>query len=142
MASPQPVFEDSFHHDGRGPELQRVVWSHRGATLLGFEFYNPEDAYTDENLKHLRLEHVEAYSMAGEEVHGRILANGRSNAAIFRVDDSPWIKTFQQRHLSDCHHFQIMFYDEIFDVICRDMTFGSGKLQATKEGEQAAPSNH
>jgi len=137
MANPIPVHDESFYHDGRGPELQRVVWSHKGAILSGFEYFNPDDAYTPENLKHLKLEYVEAYTMAGEEVHGRIFANGKTRASIFRVDKSDWKDTFKQRHLTECHHFQIMFYDEIFDIICRNISFGSGRLQPKqKDGEQ------
>jgi len=123
-----PICEDIFYHDGRGPELQRVAWSGNGSDLLGFEYFNPNDNYKTANLKHLRLKRVEAYAMAGEEVHGNILASSSSKAAIFRVDDSSWMKSFNPYHLKNCHHFQIVFYDEIFDVICEEIVAGSGSL--------------
>jgi hypothetical protein len=132
MSKPIPVLEAEFHHDSRGPELQKVVWDHRGQILRGFEYFNPEDEYSEENLRYLALDKVEAYSMASEEVHKHIAANGESKAAIFRIVDSPWKASFQPRHLQDCEHFQIMFYDEIFDVICRDITSGSGPLNKSK----------
>lgn len=141
MRSPVPIFEEEFYHDGRGPELQRVIWGYRGQILRGFEYYNPDDEYTPENLRHLEIEKVEAYSMAGEEVHNRIAANGNSKAAILRIADSEWKSTFQQNHLQDCEHFQIMFYDEIFDVICRRIIPGKGPLTKNQEAQQDAPSN-
>ena len=135
-----PILESDFHHDGRGPELQAVIWDYRGQILRGFEYFNPEDEYTTENLRHLKLEKVEVYSMAGEEVHKHIAANGKTKAAIFQIVDSAWKASFQQRHLQDCEHYQIMFYDEIFDVICREIIPGSGTLNK-KEAQQDAPSN-
>jgi len=71
---------------------------------------------------------VEAISLASEEVHGKILITDKSEAAILEVLDSKWMKTFQQRHLRKCSHFQIMFYDEIYDVICEEIIPGVGKL--------------
>lgn len=122
------LLEHEFHHDGRGPELQRVVWIHNGVILRGFEYYNPEDAYEEEYIKHLELVGLEAYSMAGEEVHSNILATGESNAAIFKVVNSPWLKQFNPSHLTECDHYQIMFYDEIYDVICKEIKAGKGRL--------------
>ncbi|MEN6306522.1 MAG: DUF4372 domain-containing protein [Anaerohalosphaeraceae bacterium] len=69
-----------------------------------------------------------ADSLAGEEVHGEILATRNSNAAIFKVIDSPWIEKFNPRHLGECSHYQIMFYDEIYDVICKDIKMGRGRI--------------
>ena len=127
-----PLFEDSFYHDGRGPELQKVIWLNEGKDLKGFEYFNPDDKYTDENLRHLILEKVEAFSMAGEEVHGDIVISGKSKAAIFKIEDSLWLKQFNPTHLADCAHYQIVFYDEIYDVICRDIKLGKGKITNDK----------
>jgi hypothetical protein len=137
MKNSIPILEADFYHDGRGPELQKVIWDYRGQILRGFEYFNPEDEYTAENLRHLVLDKVEVYSMAGEEVHKHIAANGKSRAAIFQIVDSPWKASFKQRHIQDCEHFQIMFYDEIFDVICRKIIPGTGPLN-TKEAQQVA----
>ncbi len=137
MNAAEPIHSDAFYHDGRGPELQRVIWKYRKQILVGFEYYNPDDPYDAEHLRHLVLEKVEAYAMAGEEVHGDILATGKTKAAIFRICDSSWKKSFNQMHLSDCEHFQIMFYDEIFDVICKSITAGKGSLQ-TEDAQQKA----
>ena len=123
------ILDTHFYHDGRGPELQRVIWRNNGITLIGFEFYNPDDIYEEKNIKNIELVKVEAFALASEEVHGNIMATGDSLAAIYEVLDYDWIKSFQPRHLSKCKHFQIMFYDEIYDVICEDIVSGSGPLQ-------------
>lgn len=131
MNLPIPILESDFFHDGRGPELQKVIWDYRGQILRGFEYFNPDDEYTEENLRHLHLDKTQVYSMAGEEIHKHIAANGKTQSAVFEIPDSKWKKSFQQRHLEDCKHYQIMFYDEIFDVICRQIIPGKGKLNKT-----------
>lgn len=125
----EAVLEADFYHDGRGPELQNVVWGLKGSSLLGFEYFNPDDEYTKINLKHLSLAGVEAYSMSSEELHGDIKAISGSKAAIFEVKNSSWVASLNQTHVSGCKHFQIMFYDEIFDVICTEIKFGAGELE-------------
>jgi hypothetical protein len=139
MNHPIPLFESDFYHEGRGPELQKVIWDFRGQILRGFEYFNPDDEYTEANLRHLYLDKVEAYSMAGEEVHKRIIANGKTKAAIFQIPESDWKKSFQQRHLGTCDHYQIMFYDEVFDVICRKIIPGKGHLNKPKAQQVGAP---
>ena len=124
----ESLLENEFHHDGRGPELQKVIWAHNGVILKGFEYYNPEDVYEEKNIKHLELIGIEAYSMASEEVHGNILATGESEASIFKIINSPWLKQFNQSHLDECNHYQIMFYDEIYDVICKEIKANIGRL--------------
>ncbi|MBU0913481.1 MAG: hypothetical protein KKF22_13180 [Gammaproteobacteria bacterium] len=129
----KPVLEGDFHHDGRGPELQRVVWKLNGVVLAGFEYFNPEDEYIPENLRHLILEGVEAYSMASEEVHASIMASrastsGASRGAVFEVINSSWLVSLDQTHISECKHYQIMFYDEIYDVVCKGITSGLGRI--------------
>ena len=127
-----PILEEKFYHDGRGPELITVVWAHKGTVLKGFEYYNPDDEYSEENIKHVDLEKVEAYSMASEEVHGSILASSETKAAIFKIDESEWLKQFNQRHLSNCSHFQIMFYDEIYDLVCESIRIGKGRMKSKR----------
>jgi len=122
------LLENEFHNDGRGPELQRVIWAFDGKILQGFDYYNPEDTYEEESIKHLELVGVEAYSMAVEEVHGNILSTGESKASIFRIEGSPWLKQYNPAHLDECSHYQIIFYDEIYDVICKEIKAGNGRL--------------
>ena len=125
-----PILEKEFYHDGRGPELQKVRWGQNGVVLKGFEYYNPDDTYEEENLKHLKLIGIQVFSMTTEEVHANILANGKTNAAIFEVKESKWLASFFPTHLSKCKHYQIMFYDEIYDIICEQVIAGTGTLNA------------
>jgi hypothetical protein len=122
------ILEDEFHNEGRGPELQRVVWADEGKTLKGFEYYNPEDTYDEEDIKHLEIIGVEACAMAGDEVHGNIHLIEESKASIFKVEDSPWLQQFNPSHLEGCDHYQLEFYDEIYDVICKEIKPGKGRL--------------
>ncbi|MED5514338.1 hypothetical protein [uncultured Pseudoalteromonas sp.] len=78
----KPILEKHFYHDGRGPELQRVIWQSNGKDLLGFEYFNPDDEYSLANLKHIRLDNVIAYSMATVDVHGCNLANANCGGHI------------------------------------------------------------
>ena len=68
------ILDTHFYHDGRGPELQKVIWGNKGVTLVGFEFYNPDDIYEEKNIKNIELVKVEVFALASEEVHGNILA--------------------------------------------------------------------
>ena len=126
----KPKLETEFQHDGRGPELQKVVWNKTGTILLGFEYFNPDDAYTDENLKNIKLIGLQAYSFAWEEVHGDIKFLKGSKASILEITNSKWLSSFNPRHLKKCKHFQITFYDEIYDVVCEDISAFSGKINA------------
>lgn len=120
--------ESRFHNNGHGPELQRAVWAYDGKILQGFEYYNPEDPYTEESIKHLELIGVEAYSMAVEEVHGNIQVNGESRASIVKIENSSWLKQYNPACIDGCCHYQIIFYDEVYDVICREIKAGDGRL--------------
>ena len=98
--------------------------------LLGFEYFNPDDEYVSENLKHVRLIGVQAHAMSWEEVHGNIVVYGNEKASIVMVENSAWKASFAQNHLRNCHHFQFMFYDQIYDIICEDVILGYGGLDA------------
>ena len=84
--------------------------------------------YAEENIKHLELVGVEAYSMAGEEVYGNSLAKRESKASLFKIEKPPWIKEFHPARLGECNHYQIMFYDENYDVGCKKIKPGQGLL--------------
>lgn len=123
------ILEKYFYHDGRGPELQKIVWSNNGAILEGFEYYNPDDTYNDNDLKHLKVVGFQVVTIASEEVHANIQFECGSNAAIIEIKKSEWFSSYNPRHLLDCKHFQIMFYDEIIDLICEKIIVGKGKIK-------------
>ncbi len=122
------VLEKEFYHDGKGPGLERAIWSHGGIILKGFEYYNPGVANLEKNIKNIELIGVEAISMSVEDVHGNNLVSEDSTAAIFKIDDSPWLKQYNPVHMDGCSHYQFVFYSEIYDVICRDVKAGEGRL--------------
>ena len=137
MTEAQPVGVDRFHHDGRGPELRRVCWGGRGTVLEAIEYFNPEVEYTDAKLLHVRFSKVQIVSITPEEVvHdetlGKLMALHRP-AAAFDLGRDSWLSSFAQTHLVDCRHFQLMFYDELFDVICESLAFESGPFRPGRQ---------
>ena len=118
-----PIFSDRFQHDGRGPELQRMVWEGSGSQrLVAIEYFNPADVYEPANLKHVALSGVQVVMVTPEEVIGpeqirEIIATYRP-ASMFDLGRSRWFLSFSQQHLGGCRHFQLLFYDELIDVIC------------------------
>jgi hypothetical protein len=52
-----------------------------------------------------------------------------------RIDNSDWLTSFDQRHLSRCQHFVLDFCDFVLEVICEKLLFGPGAfvLQAAIE---------
>lgn len=121
------ILADPFVGEGRGPELHKVVWSEDGRTLVGFEYVNDVDSA----IRHIKLQGVQAFAMASEEVHSRTLAFQVQNMAfgLYEIVDSAWKTEFRQWHLDDTTHYMIMFYDEVFDVLCKNIAPGEGRLE-------------
>ena len=46
-------------------DLLSTVWDKNGIHLKGFEYFNPDDSRVVEELKHIKLIGVEAFSIAG-----------------------------------------------------------------------------
>jgi hypothetical protein len=120
-----PINVDSFYHDGRGPELHRVHWRYDGRVLAAADYSNHDD-FGESGLRHIKFARVQVIQVTPEEVVnygalGSALAEHRP-AAMFDLGDSPWLRSFSPRHLSRCRHFQLMFYDQLFDVICEGLT--------------------
>lgn len=118
----KPLHQDLFQHDGRGPELVRVYWARRGTLIEAIDYYNHADNYTQENLKHVRFIGPHVVMITPEEVIGTeqltdIITTSRP-AAMFDLGPTEWLRSFGQSHLTQCSHFQLLFYDELFDVIC------------------------
>jgi len=127
----EPINQEMFYADGRGPELQQLHWGLRGVRLEAIEYYNPDDVYDEASLKHLRFEGFQVVMITPEEVIeyrelGPRLASSRP-AAMFDLGRSEWLRSFSQLHLAACRHFQLMFYDDLFDVICERVTCHRGR---------------
>jgi hypothetical protein len=116
-----PVQREMFHHDGRGPELLRAHWNDNGTLLLAIDYYNPEDAHEEAFLKHVLVVGPQVVMVTPEEVidyrRGGAAISGYSPAAMFDLGKSEWLRSFSARHLESCRHFQLFFYDELFDII-------------------------
>jgi hypothetical protein len=115
------IAADKFYLDGRGPELRRALWDERGTTLLAVEYDD-----TDGTLRHVRFRAPQVVMFTPEEVvgagdHGGALDLGRS----------AWFQSFSQQHLERCSHFQLLFYDELLDVICESLEFADGAFTPT-----------
>jgi len=48
---------------------------------------------------------------------------------VWRIKDSGWLTSFAPRHLHSHEHYVLTFYDELAEVICRELLFGSGKFK-------------
>ena len=130
-----PIHSESFYSDGRGPELAALRWGFRGRVLEAAEFMLP-DASTPEDLRHVRFLRPQVVMITPEEVIDyRALSPNlvkHRPAAMFDLGKSDWLRSFSQRHLEKCSHFQLYFYDELIDLIAEGAVFGKGPYQ--KEG--------
>jgi hypothetical protein len=133
----RPINQDMFYADGRGPELQRVCWGLRGTQLRAIEYYNADDDPA-RALKHVLFDGFQVVLIIPEEVVnytelGPRMAAARP-AAMFDLGHTDWLNSFSGRHLSSCRHFLLMFYDELFDVICEQVTCHRGPFFESETG--------
>ena len=73
-----------------------------------------------------------------DEVHSHWhheLDSHQSSYYTFRINESVWLNSFDQRHLESCQHFILDFRDDVVEVICEKLLFGPGEfvLQAAIE---------
>ena len=127
---PRPIAASDFYADGRGPELQRVIWGARGQWLQAIEYYNPDDVYDAAHLRHVSFHGFQVVAITPEEVIDyrglRTAFSTHAPAAAIDCGQSPWFQSFAQRHLGRCSHFQLLFYDDLFEIICEQLTFSRG----------------
>ena len=64
----------------------------------------------------------------GDEVLGELLGQHRP-AAMFDRGKSEWLRSFAQEHLGRCQHYQLLFYDQLLDVIAEGVEVGRGGFQ-------------
>ena len=128
----QPILIREFYHDGRGPELLRLHWRSGGVVLAAADYYNPDAPHTPSGVRHLRFVRPQAVQITPEEVVDyRRLGLGEAlerlrPAAVLDQGRSPWLATFAPRHLARCRHYQVMFYDELLDIICEGIESYAG----------------
>jgi hypothetical protein len=126
----ETVLGDRFYHDGRGPTLVRVHYSHTGSTIAAADYQNPDDS----KVRHLVFRAPQVFMFTPEEVEN-YESNGMnwgstSKAAIVSLGRSPWLRSFAQTHLARCSHYRVMFYDEYLDIICEGIEAKDGQYAA------------
>jgi hypothetical protein len=114
-----PIHTTAFYHDGRGPTLQKVHWDAGGTILRAIDYVNPNDEGVA--LKHVAFLKPQVAMVTPEEVidYGRVGSDlsRHKPAAMFDLGRSDWLRSFAPRHLERCRHFQLFFYDELFEVL-------------------------
>jgi hypothetical protein len=141
-----PIQTPHFSFDGRGPILRR--WIHDRDLLLpdsseGFAAQPGQacgavhDTYADgPGGRHFVVFHgLQVLQVVPEEVHAywhRRLLSSTRGIGVFRVERSDWLASFAQRHLAGHDHFVLEWYDDIVEVICRDLIFGEGDFEISR----------
>ena len=129
----RPIHIELFYGEDRGPSLARLCWSSSGRTLKAAEF-TPPDYALREDLRHVRFVKAQVVLVTPEEVINYSLMNPylarHSPAKMFDLGKSDWLKSFSPLHLGKCTHYQLLFYDELLDVIAEGVEFGKGPLRS------------
>ncbi len=125
----EPVGVGAFSHDGRGPELLRAHWDRSGTILRAIDYRNPTDA--PDRDRHVVVVRCQVVMITPEEVidYTRNAFDSES-AAAFDLGRSAWWESFAPRHLERCRHYQLYFYDHLFDLICEGLEFRDGLFTA------------
>lgn len=127
-----PINVREFHHDGRGPELLRVHWSASGRVLAAIDYRNPDDSAGSH--RHVEFVAPQVIQITPEEVINYLTASdGYSKyrpAAMLDLGRSAWLDSFNPQHLQRCRHFQLMFYDELIDIVCENVKCIEGRYEA------------
>lgn len=121
---------EPFRSGGRGPILTR--WMTDDDLL----FPNSESGYGPArgDIKGAIAEDswvifhgLQVIQIVPEEVHSYCqleYSDPGVSTCAWRVLDSEWMSSFDQRHLANHAHFLLVFYDDLVEVICRELLFG------------------
>ena len=112
------IADDKFPFDGRGPELHRAIWTNRGTTLAAIEYID-----VDGTLRHVRFHGSQVAMFTPEEV---MALASLSHKGALDLGRSEWLQSFHEYHLGRCHHFRLLFYDDLLDIICESLDFADG----------------
>ena len=122
-----PIHSDRFYHDGRGPELKQIHWTFGGRQLVALDYTTPGDVDALGTPNHVKFYGFQVVMITPEEVVnydaldlGQRLFDNRP-AALFDMGRTGWLNSFSPTHLSECKHYQLLFYDELFDVIAENV---------------------
>ena len=139
----EPYQTEHFGFDGRGPEIRRFIYdrdrivpgtftdrAQPPGNITGVEYYwfeRPEISW-------VIFEGLQVVQIVPEEVcsywfHLGTEVPPKGFSGITEIHDSPWMASFAQRHLQDVRHFVLEFCDDIVEVLCKDLVFGSGEFR-------------
>ena len=126
----EPVLRDWIWAEGRGPELRRAHFRGKGLSLIALDYLNPDSA-SEKEMRHLIIHRGQAHQYTPEEVYQSSRDSiswgpAINQAAVVSLGRSDWLLSFSQRHLGNCRHYRIMFYDEWLDIICENITAAMG----------------
>lgn len=125
-------------HDSRGPDLVRWL------TDADLRFPGVGDPYappTGSIVGAFSHDHwvifdgLQVIQVVPDEVHSGWhckLMDARFFGSAMRIIDSNWKKSFHPKHLAEDSHFVIRFYDDVVELICRDLLFGPTPFDLAK----------
>lgn len=138
-----PIQTPHFDFDGRGPTLRR--WIHDGDLYLpdSTEGFAPPSGTTcgavydgpDGARRFVLFLNMQVFQLVPHEVHSywhrRFAPSPRGDGA-YEIEGSPWLASFAQRHLHGQKHFVLEWYDELVEIICRELLFGQGDFEISR----------
>jgi hypothetical protein len=138
----KPIHKEDFHHDGRGPELIQVIWSTKGDLLKAIEYYNPEDPHDESHIRHVKFVRPQVVMSTPEEVinYSSFHPGSYDHAAAFDRGNSDWLRSFSPIHLARCSHYQLMFYDNLYDIIAERIEFCIGRFKEDAQQQSGGTS--
>jgi hypothetical protein len=140
---------EHFGFDGRGPEIRRFIhdrdrivagtFTDRAqppANITGVEYY----WFERPDLSWVVFEGMQVIQVVPEEVcsywfHVEGQDYRRGFSGITEIHDSAWKAGFAQRHLDGIRHFVLEFYDDIVEVLCKSLAFGTGEFRIESHPE-------
>jgi tetratricopeptide (TPR) repeat protein len=143
----ESVLTPYFYFDGRGCSLARWIYdtelllpdSQSGfapldGSIEGAQYFSQTD--DGENESWIIFHGLQVIQIVPEEVHSywhlNLIEENHESSGVWEVKESEWIKTFSPRHLGNHKHFIIEFYDELIELICRELIFGGGVFDIEK----------
>lgn len=130
MSKAAAVSPDRFSFDGRGPEITHAHWELAGQSLVAIDYTNRGGNGSIAGSFHVTLMRFQVVMITPEEViGGSQLPDNAAElrpAALYDLGKSEWMKSFFQHHLTKCRHYKLLFYDELFDIICEGVEVHRG----------------
>lgn len=116
----------------RGPDLVRWLTDAdlRFPEVAG-DAYGPPNGSIIGALSHghwVIFHGLQVIQIVPDEVHSawhyEFMREPHTLGSAWRISNSRWKASFDQQHLADHSHFLIRFYDDVVELICRDLLFG------------------